>query len=106
MRFSKETGPSEGSHFEIGIYQRAPNPPEFAQLRGGTNLGVFVPIWLDLCRFAPTQTGLRKFGWVWSSLNLHCIALVIDVPFRPPGVKVAIGVFVLGTKTAEHQVDL
>ena len=27
-------------------FQRAPNPPEFAQpKRGGTNLGVFVPIW-------------------------------------------------------------
>ena len=89
------------------IYQRAPNPPEFAQPRLsrvkarssparrykfgcvssymaghypgilmtghiGTNTPKFVPPRWGRQRFDPTQTGLCKFGWVWSALNL-CI---------------------------------
>ena len=63
--------------------------------RGGTNLGVFVPVWQTghedagvvtghigtntpkfvpphwgRPRFNPTQTGLCRFGWVWSALIL------------------------------------
>ena len=39
-------------------YQRAPNPPEFVRPRLGRP------------RSDPTQTGLCKFGWVWSLLKL------------------------------------
>ena len=50
-------------------FQRAPNPPEFAQprlsrsnsghpQREGTNLGVFVPIWLVLPRCEATNLGV------------------------------------------------
>ena len=56
--------------------QRAPNPPEFAQpclsrsngghpQREGTDLGVFVPIWLVLPRCEATILGvfdLRRFA--------------------------------------------
>ena len=87
-------------------YQRAPNPPEFAQprlsrakgrsspARGykfgcvcsymashedaevmtghiGTNTPNFVPPRWGRPPFGPTQTGLCKFGWVWSSLRLR-----------------------------------
>ena len=81
----------------IPNFQRAPHPPEFAQLglsrpnsshpqREGTNLGVFVPVWLVLRRceatnfwcvwsasFRPAQARLCNFVWVWSSLKLCCI---------------------------------
>ena len=36
----------------------------------GTNTPKFVPPRWGRPRFDPTQTGLCKFGWVWSSLNL------------------------------------
>ena len=66
-------------------------------LGGATNLGVFVPIWPFMRHsgvmtghigtnkpkfvpshwgrppFGPTQTGLCKFGWVWSSLKYQKI---------------------------------
>ena len=64
--------------------QRAQNPTEFAQpglsrsngshLSEGVEIWVFVLLWLVLPRCEPTnlgvfdQTGLHKFGWVWSSL--------------------------------------
>ena len=85
-------------------FQRAPNPPEFAQpslsrvkrrsspARGykfgcvcsnmaghedagvmtghiGTNTPKFVPPRWGRPPFDPTQTGLCKFGWVWSSVK-------------------------------------
>ena len=57
-------------------FQRAPNPPEFTQprlsrsnsghpLREGTNLGVFLPIWVVLPRRDATNLGvfdLRHFA--------------------------------------------
>ena len=36
----------------------------------GTNTPKFVPPRWGRPRFDPTQTGLCKFGWVWSSLKL------------------------------------
>ena len=87
-------------------HQRAPNPPEFAQpglsrpnashpQQEGTNLDVFVLVWLvlprceatslgvfDLCHFDLLKRGLCKFGWAWSSLNtssarLHCSRVIV-----------------------------
>ena len=60
------------------FFQRAPNPPEFAQprlsrsngghpQREGTNLGVFVPIWLVLPRCDATNLGV---------FDLHHFALL------------------------------
>ena len=54
-------------------HQRAPNPPEFAQprlsrsngghpQREGTNLGVFVPIWLIFPRGEATNLGVFALG--------------------------------------------
>ena len=100
------------------LYQRAPNPPEFAQprlsrvkrqsspARGykfgcvcsymashkdagtmtghiGTNTPKFVhPRW-GRPPFDPTQTGLCKFGWVWSSLTLCDFSLsVFSSPYE------------------------
>ena len=89
----KTTGQKNGFR-ELFEMQRAPSPPEFAQPRlsrsnsghphrGGTNLGVFLPIWLVVlpsCEattlgvlirvispYSNTVTGICNFGWVWSS---------------------------------------
>ena len=61
--------PSVIVHLFPPTSQRAPNPPEFAQprlsrsngghpQREGTNLGVFVPIWLVLLRCEATNQGV------------------------------------------------
>ena len=61
---------------------------KFGSQLEGTNLGVFVPIWLVLprceatiwvcliCVISPYSTGLCKFTWLWSSLTI--------VPFSAP----------------------
>ena len=48
----------------------------------GTNTPKFVPPRWGRPPFDPTQTGLCKFGWVWSSLNLPKISVLQGKGFR------------------------
>ena len=45
---------------------------------GGTNTPKFVPPRWGRPPSDPTQTGLCKFGWVWSSLSFSGVYLVFE----------------------------
>ena len=77
-------------HLTFARVQRAPNPPEFAQPRlsrsngghpqpEGTNLGVFVPIWLVLPRCEATNCVCVCLIWVISPHSNATVQIGVEI---------------------------
>ena len=80
---SKGGHPSEGHKFGCVCSCMAGHYPGILMTgRIGTNTPKFVPPRWGWPPFDPTQTGLCKFGWVWSSLILVSTSVSSSVCFK------------------------
>ena len=69
-RVKARSSPARGYKFRcVCSYMASYYPGILMTGHRGTNTPKFVPPRWGRQRFDPTQTGLCKFGWVWSSLN-------------------------------------
>ena len=88
-RVKRRSSPARGYKFGcVCSYMAGHKDAEVMTGHIGTNAPKFVPPRWGRPPFDPTQTGLCKFGWVWSSLKkiatyaLGCVAIIKGIVGR------------------------